>query len=144
MTRVDHYAMKHHAPPSAARTVCIDLDGTIFPWGSLGRVRAPYPGVAEAMGALRERGYRIVVLTARLSPRWWAAEAEQRGVSVELFERAQRRMVERLLAQVPYDEATAEKVPAIAYFDDRAIRVGPDYPLDRALGEFMASQEAAA
>jgi hypothetical protein len=144
MTYRDQWASAHHAPPSAAQTVCIDLDGTIIPWGSLARVRQPFPGVVAALTELRRRGYHIVIWTSRLSPRWWAAEAQQRGVDVAAFAEAQRRMVGRLLVGIPHDEVTAEKLPALAYFDDRAVRVSGDYPLDRALRDFMASQEAVA
>lgn len=144
MTYNDRYASKHHAPPAAAMTVCVDLDGTIIPWGSLHRVRPPFPGVVEAMGELRRRGYRVVVLTSRLSPRWWASEAMRRGVGVAVFADTQRRMVERLLVDVPHDEVTAEKLPAIVYFDDHAIRIDGDHPLNQALTEFLASQEEAA
>lgn len=125
---------------AGAKTVCVDFDGTIFPWGPLMEEHPPFAGVRGALLALREYGYRIVVLTSRLSPEWWQAEAFQRKEDMFIFGQEQVEYVHKLLNKhgIPYDEITAEKVPALAYFDDRAVHVeGKPYALWGKVDRFL-------
>lgn len=135
----DTFAKGAGHPPSAAKTVCVDLDSTIIPWGDLMGVRDAFPGVAEAMHLLRDAGYRIVILTSRLSSRWWYDEAKLRDVDPLVFGGQQHAYVQQVLqaAGVPYDLITAEKVPALVYFDDKAVRVDDVYTLENAIGDFI-------
>lgn len=128
--------------PSAARVACIDLDATIIPWGPLTSLRRPFPGAVEAMKAMKIDGWTIVVLTSRLSRTWWKAEAAARGMDPTVFGREQTTFVKGLLERygVPYDRITAEKVPAAVYFDDKAIHVSEEYPLARAITDFLGSR----
>lgn len=139
MNANDRYTRKHGHPPSAGRTVCIDFDATIVPWGGLLAPKTPFPGVVEAMQALRASHYRIVILTSRMSRSWWRAEAKSRGVDPWEFGRVQKGYVASILdaAGIPYDLITAEKMPALAYFDDKAIRVDDDFGLAQAIQLFM-------
>jgi hypothetical protein len=140
----DAYAQKNGHPPSAAKTVCIDFDGVILPWGPLMGHRRPFAGAKEALEDLRAKGYRIVILTSRLSPEWWDAEAASRGVNATDFGTAQARFLLRYLARwgLPYDRVTAQKVPALAYFDDRAIRVPSEScGLLDAVDDFVLAEE---
>lgn len=118
----DSYALEHGHPTVAAATVCVDFDGTIIPWGSLDGSPAPFAGARDALLRLKAAGYRIVILTSRASTSWWDAEALARGVDPVAFGSEQLRYVIDLLERhgIPFDEVTAEKVPALAYFDDRA------------------------
>lgn len=113
----DALAIKRGYPPEAHRVVCVDLDGTLFPFGSLSLEHDPFPGAAEQMQRLRRGGFRIVIFTSRLSPTWLVASS--------LDCERQRAMISDALTRhgIPFDDITAEKVPAIAYLDDRAIRV---------------------
>ena len=135
----DAYASRTGHPPSAAKTVCIDLDKTIIPWGSLEEIRDPFPGATAAIAKLRRAGFRIVIWTSRLSHSWWRAEGVARNVDPWEFGRAQKAQVERLLQAggIHYDLVTAEKIPALAYFDDKGIRVDESYPLDEAINDFL-------
>jgi hypothetical protein len=125
--------------PSARKTVCIDFDGTIVPWGPLKLDRDPFPGVANAIWGLHDAGYRVVILTSRLSRAWWRAEAKERGVDVWDFGLGQKLMVQTGLKMhdIYFDQLTAEKVPAVAYIDDRAVRVDEQYDVPRAIGDFL-------
>ena len=136
----DEYAQENGHPPCAAETVCIDFDGTICPWGPLMEDRPPFCGVKDALRALAMQDYRIVILTSRLSPTWWAAEAEVRGVKPLAFGAEQIQFVTDYMARwgLPYDALTCEKVPALAYLDDKAWRVAPaDHAFGLAVGEFI-------
>jgi hypothetical protein len=121
--------------PSAAKVICVDLDATIIP---LKDSRPPFPGVVEALKALREDDWEIIILTSRFSPTWWAAEARTRHVNARAFGTDQMNFVYDLLYRykVPFDRVTCEKVPAAAYFDDKAIKVTEEYPLATALTDF--------
>ena len=124
-------------PPIANKTVCIDFDGTIVPWGPLMAPKAPFPGVAEAIRDLHNRGSRIVIFTSRLSQVWLDDEGHDPLVQ-------QAYVVDTLLAyEIPYDLVTADKVPAEAYFDDKAITVSTDIPLDLCINRWLYQQEVA-
>jgi hypothetical protein len=113
-----------NVPPVAKRVLCIDFDGTIVPWGSLTEKDIkPLLGAVEAVRAFKDAGYRIVIFTSRLSQAWWFSHCEGSHADALEFGSEQRRYVVDALIKndVPYDELTAEKVPAEYYIDDRAI-----------------------
>ncbi len=119
------YAISNGHPPVADGVVCIDFDKTIFPWGKTlhDYDSSPFEGAAEAIRAFKEAGLTIVILTSRASATWWMDE----GFSDEEC-LAQISFVENKLMQysIPWDRITAEKVPAIAYIDDKAIEFKPN------------------
>ena len=108
--------MSNH-PPIANKLVMVDFDGTIIPWGPLMQPRAPFDGVAEALQMLSRKGFRIGIFTSRLSPTW------MKYAGTTAYE--QQTYIATILAQhdIPYDLITAEKLPAEAYFDDKAWHV---------------------
>lgn len=116
---------KEH-PPVAEGVVCVDFDGTLFPWGEIDDVKPPYPGAVDTVKALKESGYRIVIFTSRMSPTWWFAEGWPDDAYTYVV---QRSIVEERLAlwKIPWDDITSEKVPAIAYIDDKAIEFRGDW-----------------
>jgi hypothetical protein len=136
---VDAYAMRAGHPPSAARRVLVDFDKTIRPWGDLVSYVEPLPGAVAAMQELAGADYEVVVLTSRLSPTWWRAEAERRGADPEQFGAEQTSYVIDYLTHwdIPFSTITAEKMPALVLFDDTAIRVSPEYPLAAAVRAFL-------
>ena len=113
----DEQTIAQGYPPEAHRVVCVDFDGVLYPFGFLYESPEPMPGARRALTRLRQRGYRIVIFTSRLSPSWLMSS----GHSAD----EQRAYISRLLYRdgIPFDDLTAEKVPAVAYLDDRAIRV---------------------
>lgn len=124
-------------------TVCIDLDNTIIPWVSIWKSPRPFPGVRDAMNALQKQGYYIYILTSRMSDKWCEEAYEAQGyASMEEFKEDQRLHIQFLLdlAGIPYDELGAEKVPALAYFDDLAVRVTPEYPLPAAIYDLIEKE----
>ena len=125
-------------PPIANKVVCIDFDGTIVPWGPLMAPKDPFPGVANAIRELKKAGYRIVIFTSRLSETWIDDEDQDLG--------DQLAYVAGILTDhlIPFDDITADKVPAEAYFDDRAIRVDESWPLNLAIEGFLLMNENAA
>jgi hypothetical protein len=106
-------------PNLATRLLMIDFDATILPWGPLMEPRTPFAGVKEAINNLANDGYRIGIFTSRLSPTWIRHE----GTS----EQDQRDYVTNILQShgIHFDFITAEKIPAEAYFDDKAVFVYP-------------------
>lgn len=124
-------------PPIANKVVCIDFDGTIVPWGPLMAPKEPFPGVAQAIRELKARGYRIVIFTSRLSETWIGDENQDLG--------DQLAYVADILTdhRIPFDDITADKVPAEAYFDDKAITVSADIPLDLCINRWLYEQEVA-
>lgn len=102
--------------PMADKVACVDFDGTLFPFGELFASNEPEPGAVEAVRALKDAGWTIVILTSRLSWRWILEEGE----SFAGQEGYVRQQLDR--HGIPYDLITSEKVPAEVYIDDRAIR----------------------
>jgi hypothetical protein len=143
---IDAYALRSGHPPSAARRVLVDFDKTIRPWGDLISFVDPLPGAADAMRALDAAGYDVVILTSRLSPTWWRDEAERRGADAEQFGAEQTAYVIDYLNHfgIPFTTITAEKMPGLVFFDDTAVRVGPDWTLAQAIWEFLAQRGATA
>jgi len=116
---IESYAKKNGHPPAAAGVVCVDFDGTIAPWGDLFGFPEPLPGAKDFLDYLREKGYTIVIFTSRLSTVWHASEGRDPGYGI--FQQVQylQEYFERY--QLPADQVTAEKVPALAYIDDKAV-----------------------
>lgn len=119
----DDFYMTHGYAETARGVLCIDLDGTLYERRPLHEEPDPLPGAPESMRRLKGAGYRLVIFTSRLSPRWLA---DTRYTASEQLDR-----IESMLKRdgIPFDEITSEKVPAEAYVDDRAIRFTPgDWP----------------
>jgi hypothetical protein len=113
----DHdYGMENGHPPVAEKVLCIDFDGTIMPWGPLFNWDAvPIPGAVEAIRGWHDAGYTIVIFTSRFSPMWLKAADENIEDHREYIYFHLRRN------RIPYSYITCEKVPAVAYIDDKAI-----------------------
>lgn len=97
------------------KTVCIDFDGVIHSYTSGWKGDSeipdpPVPGWDNALAGLKEKGYRIVVLTTRA-----LTEAGKKAVEKWMEEH-----------ELPFDLVTATKVPAKVYIDDRVIRFAGD------------------
>lgn len=100
--------------------LAIDLDGVIHSYhkgfhdGTI--YGHPVPGVREFLEKMKEKGFRIVVFTARV----YAETSVQREILSE--EVASWMDLHRL----PYDVITDRKPPCCAYIDDRAISFRQD------------------
>ena len=119
------FAIENGHPPAADGVICIDFDKTIFPWGKtlLDYDSSPFEGAAEAIRAFKDAGLTIVILTSRASRSWWDAE----GFTPDECSAQEDFVIDKLDAHdIPWDRITAEKVPAIAYIDDKAIEFKPE------------------
>lgn len=108
-------------PPVAKGIVCVDFDGTIFPFGQMDVTNVePIPGAAEAVRTLKGMGYQIVIFSSRFSKAWHDHEGWDH---LEATAEQAKHVKSALDAwMIPYDRFTAEKIPAVAYFDDKAWR----------------------
>lgn len=116
MTTDEQYGLAHGYAPIAHKVVCVDFDSTLYPWRPIYEQPDPLPGAADAVRRLKDAGYRIVIFTSRLSPTWLASTKYTASDMLDHIEAVLKRDA------IPYDLITAEKVPAEAYVDDRAIR----------------------
>lgn len=117
ISAAESFGMAKGYAPSAHRVVLCDFDGVLYPWEPIMSEPDALPGAAHALQRLRKAGYRIVIFTSRLSPRW----LKESGYRAE----DQLAHISKLLHrdEIPFDEITSEKLPAMHYLDDRAIRV---------------------
>ena len=101
------------------KRICVDLDGVIHRYsrkyhdGTLYDV--PSKGAKEFMQKLKDRGFCVIVFTAR------PLDVPDYHKGIE--------MVENWLDKydIPYDFVTSLKVPATAYIDDRAVHFDGDW-----------------
>lgn len=124
-------------PQIANKLVMVDFDGTIVPWGPLMGTKEPFTGVASALARCHRQGYRIGIFTSRMSRTWAVYEAGEDDADAFLTD--QYHYIAEMLSNhnVPFDFITAEKIPAEAYFDDKAIGVPYPGTLPGALVAFL-------
>ena len=122
-------------PPVARGVVCVDFDGTIFPFGDMRVSGEPIEGAADAVRALKAAGYTIVIFSSRFSRAWHDHEGWDHNLAMN----EQTEIVYEALRKhnIPWDEMTAQKIPAVAYFDDKAYRAAGDRGLSRAVSLFL-------
>lgn len=106
-------------PPVAEGVVCVDFDGTIAPFGDLFGYPEPLPGAKDFLVMLRKKGYTIVIFTSRLSTVWHRHEG--RDPARGIFEQVEYLRKYCEMYGLDVDSVTAEKIPAEAYIDDKAI-----------------------
>ena len=115
------YGMKNGHSPDAKGVLCVDFDATIVPWGPLFNPNVEaLPGAAEAIRELYGSGWNIVIYTSRLSPSWHKHSGEKANEQRKYIVDTLKRL------DIPYSKITAEKIPAEAYIDDRAIEFTGD------------------
>jgi len=108
------------------RTLCIDVDDTIR-----GRDDEPLLGAREALFRFRERGWRILIASARFDPKVWGEQLPFRVEEV-------RRWLEE--HEIPFDDVVVHKPAADLYVDDKGFHFEGDWPaaeeaIRRRLGE---------
>jgi hypothetical protein len=89
-------------------TVQIDFDGTLCSsYGGRGLLGEPIPSGVELVKELFSMGYRIIILTANPEPDVVGQWLVKHGV--------------------PFTAVTSQKLPAVAYVDDRAVPFSPSF-----------------
>ena len=98
------------------RSIAVDFDDTIVVrvFGTL----VPAKDCIEALQILRDKGYRIIIHSAR-SWEQWQDRIERENEMVNLLNQW----------EIPYDEVYAGKgkPPAMAYIDDRGLRFADNW-----------------
>lgn len=117
--QIEAEAKQNGHPPVAEGVVCVDFDGTIAPWGDLFGFPEPLPGAKAFLKYLRDEGYKIVIFTSRLSTVWHNHEGRDPAMGILQQVEYLQEYFERYGLEA--DHVTAEKIPAIAYIDDKAI-----------------------
>lgn len=117
---------------SARMRICVDFDKTLVAWAGLHEIPPFLPGAIAFLDDLEAMGFEVVILTSRASPTWWLEhlwhpERSPSPEEVDDFGRSQIGIVFATLDKVGKGGLliTAEKVPALAYIDDRAITFSP-------------------
>jgi len=96
----------------------IDFDGVISQytngWNDGKLVDDPMPGVKEAIDQLKQQGFEILIFTTR------ASKLHNVNPTAEQLVEDLRRWLDE--HEIKYDAITSEKIGALAYIDDKAIR----------------------
>lgn len=117
----------------AKKNVCVDFDGVLFPssqWTNYDEaIGPPIAGSEQLLRRLADK-YNVWIFTTRASGYWGEEKSRLGALGVE-------RWLERngLLRYVK--GITADKIPAVAYIDDRAIRFGTTWRV-RSVSDYLA------
>jgi len=103
-------------PNMAEGLILVDFDGTIAPFGHLFDFPEPMPGAIEAIKDFQQHGFKVIIFTSRLSPLWLESVGHTAFQHIEYITKYLDRW------GINPDGFTAQKVPAIAYIDDKAYR----------------------
>ena len=122
---IEKYALANGHPPIAQGVVLVDFDQTLREWGGLFEFKPPYPGASEFLHELKAAGYTLILFTSRLSSVWHASEG--RNIAEGIMKQVQFLQEYCTMYDLPFDSVTAEKVPAIAMIDDKAVEFRGDW-----------------
>jgi hypothetical protein len=114
---------------SAKKRICIDFDNTLFGWADLDTIPEPLPHAVAAVKEIQAKGYTVFILTSRASRTWWEDHCRGTEIDPDDFGSVQMSIVMRafMRAGIKDIKVTSEKIPALAYIDDRAIRFEGDW-----------------
>lgn len=113
--------IKRGHPPIADNLILIDFDGCIAPFGYLFSYPEPFDGVVDFAQGMKNKGYRIGILTSRLSPTWLESAGQYAEEHIDYITDYCSRF------NIPMDFVTSEKMPAEQMFDDKATKVNNNW-----------------
>ncbi|GIU69037.1 MAG: hypothetical protein KatS3mg002_0273 [Candidatus Woesearchaeota archaeon] len=119
--QINQYMHREKEISPFEKTVMVDFDGTIHKYSKgfhNGKVYdEPFEGAKEALETLKNKGYKIIIYTARICP----------GVNDD--RKQQIEDIKQWLDKydIPYDDLTYKKYPADLYIDDRGYRFEGDW-----------------
>jgi hypothetical protein len=100
------------------KRIMVDFDGVISTykhgWNDGKLADPPQPGVRESLSELKDKGLEVVIFTTRASK-----QSNTKPSADELIKELEQYLE---YYNIPYDFITAEKLSAIAYIDDKAVR----------------------
>ncbi len=101
--------------PRPSKRLLLDLDGVLFPysrgWDTGSLYESPMPGAVEAVNKLVGQGFTYVVFTTRM---YMADDPIQQRLDISNWLNKH--------GFPPPEDITCQKMPCLAYVDDRAIR----------------------
>ncbi|MDP6542405.1 MAG: HAD hydrolase family protein [Phycisphaerae bacterium] len=89
-------------------TLCIDFDDTI-----IGRNNEPLDGVRNALQRFKNKGWEIIISSARLDPVLWGEQLQFRVDDIVRMLREH---------EIPFDKVVTHKPAADIYIDDKGFR----------------------
>lgn len=122
---IEAFALANGHPPVAHGVVLVDFDQTIRSWGGLFDFTPPYPGAKEFIDELKAKGYTVLMFTSRLSTVWHQSENRDPYMGIMAQLEFLQEYAKRF--ELDFDGVTAEKVPAIAMIDDKAVEFRGDW-----------------
>lgn len=115
----------------------IDFDGVISKytngWNNGILVDDPMDGVKEAIDHFKGLGFEIIIFTTRASK-----SHNVNPTSEQLIQDLQKWLKEH---EIQYDAITADKLPALAYIDDKAIRFTNWFDVIKQVEQIQENQE---
>lgn len=115
------------------KVISIDFDGTICTKQSYGNGlihEKPMPGAKEFLTKLKKEGYKIVVFTVRLNPKF-GGDLKWKKWNIEYWFKK---------FKIPYDEITNNKPDADIYIDDKCTRFTSWSEIETSFHQFLPSQ----
>ena len=105
------------------KRIMVDLDGTIHAyekgWNN-GKLGSVIKGAKEAIDELHNKGFEIIIFTTRAS-----SEILHKKISKDKMVSDIEKWLDK--NDIYYDDITSEKIEAVMYIDDRAIRFNGDW-----------------
>ena len=101
------------------KTICVDFDGVIHSYGEGWKdgvvYGTPNDGAREVMKEYVDKGYKVVILTARIQPKYEDSKRQKVLMQEWLGQNG-------FIVGEHYHEITNNKPSAIMYIDDKAVR----------------------
>lgn len=110
-------------------TLCIDFDDTI-----IGRDNKPLNGVKDAMQRFKDKGWEIIISSARLDPVLWGEQLQFRVDDIVGMLNEH---------EIPFDKVVTHKPAADIYIDDKGFRFEGNWDIaERRINQLLGDNSA--